>query len=261
MSELSCSDFPESFLLELGRDIWNYTIGFLVVKNHEGQIEAILKGSGVLIMVGDSYGILTAQHVIRNLPNNGKLGLILSQKNETSNIDIAYLTKIEIGIPERGKEKKGPDIGVIKLTAKTASEIGSVKSFYNLFKRTHVFESNDLREKEGPWYAQGFVEELTQEDVEKGNKNIVNSYCQYGAIGGIEDYVVRDNYDYFKFPIESSEKESDPYNFGGISGGGLWQVTLKKNEAGEYEQDQLLLRGSKNPRSKNVVLISPYKGV
>ena len=72
---------------------------------------------------------------------------------------------------------------------------------------------------------------------------MVKAFCQYGAFGGVEGYVIRGEFDYCNFPINDQNTDRDPDNFGGISGGGLWQLFLDMNEEGQFIVKELLLRG------------------
>ena len=71
----------------------------------------------------------------------------------------------------------------------------------------------------------------------------VKGFCQFSAVGGVEDYVSSGTYDYYTFPLTAPPSEDIPANFGGCSGGGLWQVLLAKKEGGELAVDQTLLQG------------------
>src|SRR5262249_13600351 len=68
-------DLPNSFNHEVQRAIVHYTIAF--VRDPESVATARLAGSGVLVRVGETRAILTADHVIENLPRRGKVGLFL----------------------------------------------------------------------------------------------------------------------------------------------------------------------------------------
>lgn len=71
----------------------------------------------------------------------------------------------------------------------------------------------------------------------------VKGFCQFGAVGGVVDYVSINGHDYYTFPLTEQPSESIPENFGGISGGGLWHVLLKETEGGELAVQKSFLQG------------------
>lgn len=231
----------EPTILESGRRIWDYTIGFLKLEAHEGYENAILLGSGVLVRVDDTYAILTAQHVVEVIPKNELVGLILSNKKETSKFDSNLVEFVEIA---RGHiDSIGPDIAVIILPLQVATDLEAKKSFYNLGIRKDDLLTNSVEENQGLWFAQGFVEERTKIDTDIRKPAIVKSFCQFSAAGGPEDYEETDEFDYYKFPIDTELQNSSPKDYGGISGGGLWQVILREDNNKEIEIEEVILRG------------------
>ena len=137
----------------------------------------------------------------------------------------------------------GPDIGFVRLSGAVASSVAATKSFYNLDKRREVLLENPPSENAGIWDAQGFIEQLTLVDTLANSRKMVKAFCQYGAFGGVEDYVERGKYDYCKFPIRDLNQGQTPHDFRGISGGGLWQIALRETQEGEVKVKESLLRG------------------
>ena len=132
-TELSLSDIPNSKIIEAGQLIWHYTIGFVRIGVKNSHETADLLGSGVLVTANKQWAILTAHHVLEILPNTGRLGLVLSNKEEKTTIDIDGIDYVKI---DRGRiDADGPDIGFVKLSNNIASTLGAKKSFYNLDKR------------------------------------------------------------------------------------------------------------------------------
>ena len=239
--ELLLSDIPEEKIFEACQVTWHYTIGFVRLGIVNNQETADLLGSGVLVTANKQYAILTAHHVLEILPKTGRLGLVLLDKEEKTTIDIDGIDYVKI---DRGNtDKDGPDIGFVKLSTNIASVIGAKKSFYNLDKRQELFINNPPNDRDGIWDAQGFIEQLTKVEMDNNRKKMVKAFCQYGAFGGIEGYEIRGKYDYYDFPINDLRRDIDPDNFGGISGGGLWQLILGMNNEGELNVKELLLRG------------------
>ena len=102
---------------------------------------------------------------------------------------------------------------------------------------------NPPEENLGIWFAQGFVEELTKIDTDIRKPVTVKSFCQFSAAGGIDRYEEIDKFDYYNFPIDRELQDTSPKCYGGTSGGGLWQVTLKEDENKKIELEEVILRG------------------
>ncbi|MBK8909255.1 MAG: hypothetical protein IPM60_15660 [Rhodospirillales bacterium] len=74
----------EPILEEASSVIANFIIGFARVTVHQGAQDADAAGSGTLVTVGPVHGILTAAHVLRNLPDQGEVGIVQSRTDSGS---------------------------------------------------------------------------------------------------------------------------------------------------------------------------------
>lgn len=186
-------DVPESVKKKAHREIWNYTIGFVRLGKTNNHETAELLGSGILVSAKNQKVILTAQHVLEILPKKGRLGLILTVKEEKPTIDVKGLHYVKI---DRGKiDTNGPDLGFVRLSVSPASTLGAVKSFYNLDKHRERLLDNPPCDHAGIWGAQGFIEQLTSTKIRNTPKTLVKGFYQYAAFGGISDYEIRGKYD------------------------------------------------------------------
>ena len=93
----------------------DYPIAFF--KLEENGRGAYPSGSGTLVSVGDTKAILTADHVLRHLPNTGNVGLGLPTRFgpnlHSTQVPMAICEKIHVG--NGNEEAKGPDIGLLIL--------------------------------------------------------------------------------------------------------------------------------------------------
>jgi hypothetical protein len=98
-----------------------YTIGFVKLEVHNNVEDAIGSGSGTLVSVGKVRGILTAAHVLDNLPDRGTVGIVeyrgegIHYRKRT--IEMANTTRIVLQDEAFGPD--GPDLGFLKLSADT----------------------------------------------------------------------------------------------------------------------------------------------
>lgn len=245
----SVTEVTDAFVQSCGESIWNYTVGFLRVTKSKRYEDATLLGSGILVKARKTYAILTADHVLDVLPTSGRLGLILSNKPEKTTIDVTGLKYVTIG---RGNNPEwGPDIGAVLLSPSIVSGLAARKSYYNLGLRREQILSDPPDNQKGIWIVQGFIEEMTRLNPNPFPHERVMSFCQYSAGGGIGSYILRDNHDYYDFPLQKSRSNlriepssgDIPYNFAGCSGGGLWHVLFEKTANAELAVAQILLQG------------------
>jgi hypothetical protein len=113
-----------------------YTIGFVKLEVHDRVEDAIGAGSGTLVSVGKVHGILTAAHVLDNLPDRGTVGIVeyrgegIHYRKRT--IEMADTTKVALRAADFGPD--GPDLGFLRLAAETVGWFEAIGSFYNLLK-------------------------------------------------------------------------------------------------------------------------------
>lgn len=113
MEELQIADIPYSLKIDIKRRLADYSVGFLRLEDTPHGRDAFLCGSGTLVVIGNTFAILTAHHVIQILPRTGRLGVFLSATPEPHCIDTQGLTYLEIA---RGSEDSvGPDLGAVLL--------------------------------------------------------------------------------------------------------------------------------------------------
>ena len=126
------SDLPSDFLRETTRSVLNHLVGLIRIGNKQSSDIIQLIGSGTLVQLDDTFGILTAHHVLKAIPSKGHLGLILPyfDKEHRYSIDISHITKMPIA---RGDiDCEGPDLAFIKLPQPYIGQIEAQGTFYNL---------------------------------------------------------------------------------------------------------------------------------
>ena len=239
--EVPISEISDLIKRETIEQLWHFTVGFLRLETTPKGKDVTLLGSGILVKADNVAAILTAHHVTEVLPRQGRLGFILSTSEEKTTIDVTGINPIRI---DRGEvDADGPDLAIVCLSTSVATSLNANKSFYNLDLRRDLLLNHPPDDHAGIWVAQGFVEELTSTDSRSNPRKTVKAFCQFGALGGVDSYEVRGGHDYCKFPMFEKDIGEKPKNFGGVSGGGLWQVVLRATEEGAISIDQLLLRG------------------
>jgi hypothetical protein len=193
------------------------------------------------VSVGTTHAILTAHHVLSVLPRSGRLGLILSSTAKQHTIDITGIAYVPIARGTRDSE--GPDLGAIILSPSIASAIGTKKVFYNLDAHRDQLISSPPDIRDGFWFVNGFVDEKTIEEPNKDGYALVKGFYNLSGAGGPEQVTVVGDHDYFDFPVSYGGRLVAPKSFGGMSGGGLWQVPLMRSPEGEIKHKTPLLSG------------------
>ncbi len=241
VEEMSIRDLPEAVIEAAMRRIADYSIGFVRVGGTPWGAEAKLLGSGTLVSVGAARAVLTAHHVMSNLPTTGRLGLLLGQTPGQDTVDVQGLGYLEIARGTSGAV--GPDLGAVILAPSIASAVAAKKSFYNLdLHRNQLLHSPpDIRD--GFWFINGYIDEKTTEEREKDGYDLIRGFFNLSGVGVPKEAIAVGEHDYFDFPVIYDAGHAIPKSFGGMSGGGLWQVPLKRDPQGQMEHSALLLSG------------------
>lgn len=235
-------DIPDSLKYEIVRRLADYTVGFLHLEDTPDGRDAELCGSGTLVVIGTSFAILTAHHVVQNLPKSGRLGILLSPTHEPHSIDCQGLHFLKIA---RGSvDSDGPDLGAVLLASSIAGSIAAKKVFYNLGQQRDRLLRNPPDSRDGLWFVQGFPEEKTVvQPGEIRGHGFVKRFYSFGVIGRPQTSFRNGDHDYFTIPVSSYFQPPVPRHFGGMSGGGLWQVPLARDGAGRLVHQMPLLSG------------------
>ncbi|RZB31680.1 MAG: hypothetical protein SRB2_04649 [Desulfobacteraceae bacterium Eth-SRB2] len=239
--EKSLGELPDEVIDAASRDIIKYIVGLVRIEASSRGQDAILLGSGTLVSIGKIYAILTAHHVVSILPLKGRLGLILTPNLHQHTIDTQGIYYLEI---DRGSiDSDGPDLGAIILGQTIGSAIAAKKTFYNLDLRREKMLQNPPHHHDGFWFINGFIDEDTIEEPGRDGYTLIKKFHNLSGAGGPEKSILIGEHDYFEFPVSYGGRAVAPISFGGMSGGGLWQVPLIRNNQGEIVHKSPLLSG------------------
>jgi len=245
MEELPLHDVPQELREEIAKYISDFMIGFVKLHDTEFDQEAELGGSGTLVQFDDVYGILTAYHVLKNLPDTGEIGLILPRRSQPQ----LHASKIKREVVQRVKvaygkiAAEGPDIGVLLLPLVEAGWLKAIKSFYNLSLRREKVLTNPQDYRDGVWFLGGFAAEQTSEEpAQAGFAKVKLFRGNIGATGVNKEFSI-DDFDYFDFEARYGDMNQTPESFKGYSGGGLWQAPLIRGEDGKLKAKEIILSG------------------
>lgn len=201
------------------------TVLIKLFNDKEGHLKFQHIGSGTYVTIGQIHGILTAQHCVELLKGDCRLCLTSGRENIKHNffVEKNSFEIVEIGTPVT--EEYGPDLALIILSS--WEKIGTIKatnSFYNLSRDRERMLNDPPSNMDSIWYFCGVPHErMIQSESNAGFGKLLEFQLFCGA-GGVDRYYEKDGYDYFETDIDTND--SIPKGFGGMSGGGLWQVPV-----------------------------------
>lgn len=170
---------------------------------------------------------MTADHVVQALPKGDRIPLFLRRTTQVHSIDA---TGVSVARIARGPDPAvGPDLAVITLAPSVAGSLAAIKSFHNLDRvRDRVLNGLfDIRD--GFWLAQGFLQERTSVGLDRSEDGFTKYFYNFSGVGGPDSIDVVGQFDYLDFPVSHEARQESPINYGGMSGGGIWQLPLKRN--------------------------------
>jgi hypothetical protein len=93
------------------------------------------------------------------------------------------------------------------------------------------------------WSLCGFAGELTSEKPPERAYTRVKEFRGIIGFGWVKREYNSGDFDCFDFEARYGGINQPPNNFGGFSGGGLWQVPLFRNEEGTLQAKDLSFQG------------------
>ncbi len=235
------SDLPTDFLGEITISILNHLVGLIRIRKGKSSDNIQLIGSGTLVYLEDTFGILTAHHVLEAIPARGTLGLILPyhDKEQRYTVDISHITKMPIA---RGNvDSDGPDLAFIKLPQAYIGQIKALGTFYNLAYDKEEILNSPVDNTIGMWAVSGYPNEYTKEIESIGCFDGVIKYEGNCLFGSIDKSYSSEEFDYIEMPADY--QNDVPESFGGVSGGGLWHIVLEQPPHGDIRVKRIILSG------------------
>ena len=219
----------------------DYSVGFV----HREVDDARYLGTGTLVSIDGRKAILTAEHVLNHVAKKDHFCLAMPTRFRPSalsgpRIQLDHVTQVRCDLGEN--EADGPDLGVIVLPDPVASAIPSTKTFYNLSsRRKKVLEEPEPVSK-WPWVLTGVADEWTRDGPAEAGFQRVIEFDGAVGLGLAENERTVGDFDYLDFPAEYDGNYDGPDDFGGYSGGSLWQI-LCKLEGGKITVSDRILSG------------------
>lgn len=234
----SNSPIFDSFKAQVAR----YSVGF--VRAVGGKL--ILHGSGTFASIGNTFGILTAAHVIDQLPDEGEMGLLRffdDNMPQRTAINMEHTDRLQI--EPNNTSADGPDIGFLKLAALDVSNLQARSNFHNLERRITTYKNPPESGQLALEAIVGTIDELTTTNVAAASIQSL-----YQARVELVDFVAREvhtknsrTFDLLRYRPQVPGGYVPPRSYEGMSGGGLWRAYCSKNSSNEDVIDDLLIWG------------------
>ncbi len=246
VEQYSLNELPDELLDDIGHIIKWYSTALIMETMSSSGLKYILIGSGTFVSISNTSGILTAAHVVEKLMKEKSvgrpysLGLILRDYPHQYFIDSDYLEPMIIA---KGQiDCEGPDLGFIVLPLSELGTIKAIKNFHNLDRNRERILTMPPKFSAGLWAICGVPDEKTI-DAPEQNFDPHKRFLMLVGFGGIRGTYTVGEYDYCDMKVKHDSSPIIPDSFGGASGGGLWQIPLRKSSEETIEPIEYILSG------------------
>jgi hypothetical protein len=242
-AEIPFKKVPDNVLFEAGEGLLNFIVPMYVLSERPDRTDRPLLfiGSGTLVDVDGSLNILTAGHVWNEAKDAPKLGLGLTMRHPSAFwITDDNLMTVQVlwhGETSGPHSEWGPDLALVRLhRPEDIERIKAHKSAVNLSQHRTEFLAAQLAGNRACAIT-GMVGEWTHTDVDHATRMISGTPRLQAFFGpSIPGRHERDGYDYVDVAVNLRLPDV-PQSFGGVSGGGLWEIGLSKTPSGAISWD------------------------
>jgi hypothetical protein len=194
-----------------------------------------LFGSGTLVTIGGVKGILTADHVT-------ELGIYRRQLKEFyicykasggyrpfKPVTVDQFVPIVVGKYGEAHELEGPDLTFLTIIDdKLAEALAGIKSFHPLDEQVDL---SGYPVTKMPWTISGSPADEETKFVRyepAGDGNELLRFTDYHVPAYLDSLDKRDGFDYLTLRVNAGTE--GPKKYGGVSGGGIWLVSVVGRE-------------------------------
>ncbi len=198
---------------QIVRNLGDVTVALLAISDNPERLA--LAGTGTLLAINGAHYILTATHVWEEiLKHADHVGIALkadvTHRFGISRKDMAVFT---LRKPDKWNEW-GPDLALLRIPAERVGSISAYKSFWNVSKPDRKIDLRTL-----------WVQVLMGTPAALGKLTETHADLQItGMFLGPETVHEREGLDYLDYEMDLTFPL--PRTFGGVSGGGVWNVDL-----------------------------------
>ena len=230
---LKLKDIPDELIEDIAFQLKDYLVPICALSPNSADRPFKFVDSGTLVKIDKTFYVLTAAHVWSATKDMEAISLVLT--------DFPSEFKFPRAIPIKqlwdGKISEwGPDLALLEIPYATVSTIEVYKSFLNLAQQREVWTGHTVSPEKGLWVITGMVGEFSR-FVHHSEKKIVNATAEARAFFSVIDQAhQQDGYDYLDLGADLGLSQV-PQSFVGVSGGGLWQISLTKDKSEKISWD------------------------
>ena len=219
---------------EVGLQLQDYLVPLYVLRSHNAEPQLRFIGSGTLVQIQATYHILTAAHVWHEARNVEQIGLVLTAYPSRFLMPREAISAKQLW--KRETPEWGPDLALLELARPFVSTIAAYKSFLNLALHRAMFASHTPATEKGLWAVTGLVGQFSEVQRLPETRTIGATAQARAFFSLVQQTHWRDGYDYLD-PGVKLQLSGVPLSFGGVSGGGLWEVGLSMAKSGAPSWD------------------------
>ena len=220
--DVSSDEIPQSLLEEIRERIQDYFVPLLVISPGDRKVGAA--GSGTLVELAGKHYILTAKHVWSEVKRWEEIGLVLTGEGVPLAIPRDRIVAKLVGAGSAAGEW-GPDLALLELPPHLVGEVGARKSFLNLAREHSALSSHPPQLEKAVWAVIGLVGQSSEVGPPDNTGMALAKLRGEAFFGWSCTADSRDDYDYLTLTARTT-LPGVPSSFAGVSGGGLWQITL-----------------------------------
>jgi hypothetical protein len=222
--DVPIKDIPQAVLDDAGLRLQDYLVplsGISGTTSSEPRCRFI--GSGTLVEIGGVHHILTAAHVWHEARDDQHIAFALTAY--PSAFAMPRDAIIAKTIWDRTDPDWGPDLALLQIPEPFVSRIQAHKSFLNLPQQKAALPAHPPTIAGRLWAVTGMVGEFSDIQVRFDKATIDANVHGRAFFSGMLRTHQRDDYDYLDTAAKL-DLVGVPSSFGGVSGGGLWEVGL-----------------------------------
>ena len=228
VEDLSISDIPDETIESIGAALNKFLLPIVKDFLWNGVRQKILAGSCTITTIDENMYLLTAGHVWNELKDLDSIDFVLTEGTPSA-FSIATKHIDSKIIWDACNPDTGPDLAILKIDAGSSSDIMAFKSSINLRQHRGSLFNVPAKIEKGLWAITGVVNEFTEVNIDEEHRISTIKLHGRALVGPSIAYDSNNGYDYID--ISSNRNlPGVPANFGGVSGGGLWQINLRKTK-------------------------------
>ncbi|MER8708004.1 hypothetical protein NKH49_20945 [Mesorhizobium sp. M1088] len=219
---------------DIERSLGAYSVCFASVENPERAISA---GSGSLVRIGERRGVMTARHVLDELPDKGEVPFLdfgrPDKQRQKHLLVIQHCRRFDL--PENDRRRDVPDLAFLQLPANEIVRLEALGcSFHNLSRNfSEPFPTGFPKDSFIDVVA-GVVEEFS-EALLSDTGGLTTAFTTLPTFAKVVGQNFVGGYDIKEVTFHFDEDMRRPTTYGGMSGGALWRIFAERVGETGYE--------------------------